>query len=337
MFIFVDESGTFTFSDKENAWCTIAAFVLPESKRRPLDALVSKLRFTHGAGREVKLGAIPERDFVKFLTELKALGGIAFSVAVDVSLHRRDEIQHHQQLQVAKIRKNVDHMVYEGGRKAVTDLADKIGALPLQLYTQLALQAELIHTVVKYAPVYYVQREPATLAHFRWRVDQKDRIPNPYENAFKSILPGVLQTKSLRDPMIVLEGEDYRHFKRFEYEPGTEPNYLKETYGLDVDTGSGNVANIGKMINDDFKYVDSQKFSGVQVADLIASGVRRVLRSNFDSPESVALALGMNMLQAPKGETTVRLLSLDQEGLTNEKATAFVQLMNRYSRPLLKK
>ncbi|AOI57454.1 hypothetical protein WI26_07460 [Burkholderia diffusa] len=137
--------------------------------------------------------------------------------------------------------------------------------------------------------------------------------------------------------MIVLEGEDYRHFKRFEYEPGTEPNYLKETYGLDVDTGSGNVANIGKMINDDFKYVDSQKFSGVQVADLIASGVRRVLRSNFDSPESVALALGMNMLQAPKGETTVRLLSLDQEGLTNEKATAFVQLMNRYSRPLLKK
>ncbi|HHT8903084.1 TPA: DUF3800 domain-containing protein [Burkholderia cenocepacia] len=337
MFIFIDESGTFSFSDKENAWCAIAAFVVPESKRRPLDALVSKLRFTHGAGAEVKLGAIPEDDFVKFLTELRILGGIVFSVAVDVSLHRRDEIQCHQELQVAKIRKNIDHMLYEGGRRAVTDLADKISALPLQLYTQLVLQAELVHTVVKYATAYYVQREPIALAHFRWRVDQKDRIPNPYDKAFQSILPGVLQTKSLRDPMIIIEGEDYRHFKRFEYAPGTEPNYLKETYGLDVDTRSGNAANIGKIINDDFKYVDSQKVSGVQVADLIASGIRRVLRANFDAPEIVARALGMNMLQAPKGETTVRLLSLDQEGIPDDSATAFVRLMSRYSRPMLTK
>lgn len=44
MYIFVDESGTFTFADKENAWCTIAAYVLPESKRRQLDRLVSDLR-----------------------------------------------------------------------------------------------------------------------------------------------------------------------------------------------------------------------------------------------------------------------------------------------------
>ncbi|HDR9359381.1 TPA: DUF3800 domain-containing protein, partial [Burkholderia vietnamiensis] len=254
-----------------------------------------------------------------------------------VSLHRRDEIQRHQRLQVDKIRKNIDRMLYEEGQKAVADLADEIGTLPLQLYTQLVLQVELVHTVLQYAPLYYVQREPVALAHFRWRVDQKDRIPNRYEKAFQRILPGVLQTKSLRDPMIFLEGEDYRHFKRFEYEPGTAPSYLKETYGLDVDTSSGNSVNIGKMINEDFRYVDSQKFSGVQVADIIASGVRRVLRSNFDSPERVAMALGMNMLQAPKGETTVRLLSLDQTGLPDEKATAYVQLMDRYSRPMLTK
>ncbi|WP_434664739.1 hypothetical protein P5W99_29975 [Paraburkholderia sp. A3BS-1L] len=99
MYIFVDESGTFTLTDKENAWCTIAAFALPESKRRPLDALLSRFRFRHGAGREVKLGAIHEGDFVKFLTDLRKLGGVAFAVAVDVSLHRRNEIQRYQQMQ----------------------------------------------------------------------------------------------------------------------------------------------------------------------------------------------------------------------------------------------
>jgi hypothetical protein len=114
MYIFVDESGTFTLTDKENAWCTIAAFVLPESKRRALDALVADLRFRHGAGREVKLGVIPEDDIVKFLSNLSKLGGMAFALAVDVSLHRRDEIQRHQQIQVDKIRQNFDRMKYEG-------------------------------------------------------------------------------------------------------------------------------------------------------------------------------------------------------------------------------
>ncbi|KWW35558.1 uncharacterized protein DUF3800 [Cupriavidus metallidurans] len=337
MYIFVDESGTFTLTDKENAWCTIAAFVLPESKRRPLEALVSDLRFKHGAGREVKLGAIPEGDFIKFLTDLEKLGGVAFALAVNVSMHRRDEIQHHHEMQVDKIRQNIDRMKYEGGRRAVADLADEISALPLQLYTQLVLQAELVHTVLQYAPLYYVQREPVALAHFRWRVDQKDRVPNRYEKAFKKILPGLLQTMSLRDPMIFLKGEDYRHFKRFEYEPGTAPTYLKETYGLDVEVSDGNCVNVGRIINDDFSYVDSQKFSGVQVADMIASGVRRVLRSNFDSPERVALALGMNMLQAPKGGTTVRLLSLDQAGRVDEKAATVIRLMGRYARPMLAK
>ncbi|WP_426395973.1 DUF3800 domain-containing protein [Ralstonia sp. R-29] len=334
MYIFVDESGTFALTEKENAWCAIAAFVLPESKRRPLDALVSDLRFKYGAGREVKLGGIPEDSFVKFLVALEKLGGIAFALAVDVSLHRRDEMLCHQQIQVDKIRQNIEKMKYEEGRRMISDLADEVSSLPPQLYTQLALQIELVHTVLKNAPLYYVQRQPAALAHFRWRVDQKDQIPNRYEKAFKKILPALLQTKSLQDPMIFLEGEDYRYFKRFEYEPGTAPNYLKETYGLDVDPSKGSV-NVGRVINEDFSYVDSQKFSGVQVADMIASGIRRVLRSNFDSPEKVALALGMNMLQAPKGETTVRLLSLDQAGLVDERAATFIRLMGRQARRML--
>jgi hypothetical protein len=56
---------------------------------------------------------------------------------------------------------------------------------------------------------------------------------------------------------------------------------------------------------------------------------------NFDSPEKVAL--GMNMLQAAKRETTVRLRSLDQTGQVDDKAGAFVRLMGRYARPMLVK
>lgn len=335
MYIFVDESGTFTLTDKENAWCAIAAFVLPESKRRPLELLLSALRFRYGRGQEVKLGAISEGDFVAFLNGLAALGGIAFAVAVDVSLHRREAIQRHQDGQVQAIRRNIARMHYEEGRRAVADLADEVSSLPLQLYTQLALQTELFHTVLCAAPLYYVQRHPVALGHFRWRVDQKDRIPGAYEKAFKRIVPALLQTKSLRDPHIFLKGADYSHFKKFLYQPGTEPTYLQDAYGLDLNTSGEPSANLGKIIYDDFSYVDSQTSSGVQVADLLASGVRRVLRSNFDVPEKVALALGANMVQGADGAMPVRLLSLDQTGQVEERAANCVRLMSKACRRML--
>lgn len=335
MYIFVDESGTFSFADKRNAWCSIAAFVLPESKRRQLEALVSRLRFRHGGGREIKLGSLHEKDFIKFLIELKGLEGIAFALAVDVGLHRHDEIQHHQAMQVQKLRENIGKMKFEEGRLSVASLADDISSLPLQLYTQLILQVELVHNVLKNAPLYYVQRTPVALANFRWRIDQKDRIPSKYERAFKFLLPALLQSKSLSDPMFFLEDADYRHFAKFEYAPGTAPTYLQDEYGLEVETNDKNVVNVGRLINEDFAYVDSAEVAGVQVADLIASGVRRVLRSNFDSPDRVAIAIGMNLLEAARGEPTIRLLSLDQSGRVDETAAGRIRLMGLHARPML--
>ncbi|CAB3707247.1 hypothetical protein LMG24238_03970 [Paraburkholderia sediminicola] len=335
MLIFVDESGTFTFAEKEDSWCAIAAYVIPESKRKQLDDLMRTFRFKYGNGREVKLGKAGEAAYIELLTKLRSIGGMAVVIAVDLSLHRRDAIERHRQGQVEKIRKNVPHMIYEEGRQAVGQVADELSALPLQLYTQLVLQVELIYTVLTSATLYFVQREPVSLGSFRWRVDQKDKMPTVYESVFKKLLPGFLQTKSLREPMIFISEGDYRSFRRFEYQPGEAPDYLSKVYGLDIDTtGDGNI-NIGKIINDDFKYVDSEKFAGVQVADLLASGVRRVLRGNFDNVENVALALGSNMLKAVKDRTTIRLLSLDQVSDVSERAAELIKLMNRYARPMI--
>lgn len=335
MYIFVDESGTFSIAEKNNAWCSIAAFVLPESKRRQLETLVSRLRFRHGGGREIKLGSLHEKDFIRFLTELKGLGGIAFALAVDVGLHRQDEIRHHQAKQVQQIRENIGKMKFEEGRRSVTSLADDINSLPLQLYTQLILQVELVHTVLKNAPLYYVQRTPVALANFRWRIDQKDRIPSKYERAFKFLLPALLQSKSFREPMYFLEDADYRHFTKFEYAAGTAPTYLQDEYGLEFETNDKNIVNVGRLINEDFAYVDSADVAGVQVADLLASGIRRVLRSNFDSPDRVAMAIGMNLLQGARGEPSIRLLSLDQTGRVDETAASRIRLMSAHARPML--
>ncbi|WP_250479642.1 MULTISPECIES: DUF3800 domain-containing protein [unclassified Caballeronia] len=334
MLIFVDESGTFTFSEKEESWCAIAAFVIPESRRKQLDQLMHAFRFKYGSGQEVKLGKIDEAAYIELLGKLRAIGGMAVAIAVDLSHHRRDAIERHRQGQVEKIRKNLPNMVYEEGRQAVEQMAAELSALPLQLYTQLVLQVELIYTVLTSATLYFVQREPVSLGSFRWRVDQKDKVPTVYETTFKKVLPGFLQTKSLREPMIFLTEGDYSFFRRFEYKVEEAPDYLSKLYGFDINVEDG-VTNIGKVINDDFKYVDSEKYAGVQVADLLASGLRRVLRGNFDNPKSVALALGANMLKPPKGQYTVRLLSLDKVGYASDRTAELIRMMEKAAKPMI--
>ena len=226
-------------------------------------------------------------------------------------------------------------MRHPEGRKGLQNLADAIRGLPVQLYTQLVCQVELFHNVITRAITYYAQRQPPTLGSLRWRVDRKDTIPTPYETAFRTILPALLQTKSVRDPMLMLsEGADYTFFKRFEYASGGAPNYLKDDYGIDI---GRNAANIGKMVGDDFKLVDSSRVAGVQVADLLASGLRRAMRCSFGNPVQIATLIGANMLQAAHRQPPVRLIGLGIDG--DERAsiptTEVLRALTKLNRPLL--
>jgi hypothetical protein len=331
MNIFVDESGTFSASSRRGSWCVVAAYVIPERHTAQLEALINDLRDEASAGAETKLRHLTEARYFDFLRDLSHLDGLAFFVAVDVSLHRPSQIEHHRNMQAAKIRENVDRMVYDEGRRAIIALAKAIESLPLQLYTQLVCQLELFHRVLTRAPVYYVQRDPASLSAFRWRVDQKAKTPTKYERAFRDIVAAALQTKSLRDPMIMLEGEDYSFFNRFQYAPGEAPEYLARDYGIVVDADT----NLGKMVYEDFQFADSNGSAGIQAADLLAGGLRRLLRGGYERPEVVAAALGANTLQEQYSGPTVKLISLDQEAGVAASLAGHLRIMGRNAKAML--
>lgn len=331
MNIFVDESGTFSFANRRDSWCVIAAYVVPDANLGRLQDLVTELRRDGAAGAETKLRDLDEQRFTRFLLDLRELDGLAFFVAADVGLHRVAQVERHRNLQAAKIRERVDRMVHEEGRRAVSDLADAIGSLPLQLYTQLTCQLELFHKVLVNAPVYFVQRDPSALSAFRWRIDQKAKSPTKYERTFRQVLAAVLQTKSLREPMMALEGADYSHFSRFEYPPGEAPEYLARDYGIHIESG----INVGMMVYEDFQFVDSDACAGVQAADLLAGGLRRLLRGGCDCPDFVAAALGANTVQAAHWGPTVTFMSLDRGASVTSKVARFAGIMGREARPLL--
>jgi len=331
MFVFVDESGTFTESQNPDSWCVVAAYTLPENQVPHATRVLKRLRAKYG-GDETKLAQMREGDYFEALNKLAALPGLGFAVACDVSLHSREAVEVHQYAQADKVLQHLGKMHYETGRQGLQKMADDLRALPFQLYAQLILQVLLFAEVLRRAPLYYAQRRPQTLAHLRWRLDRKDTTPTEYEDVFHRLLPGLLQSISLRNPMVFLsEGADYSYFKRFDFDEGQQPEYLEREYGIKVKDG----ANIGKMVNEDFELVDSATADGVQVADLLASGVRRLLRGGFAKQEVASRLLGANMAGTIFRVPPVTLATLGSKATVSERNAMLLKAMSGRSKKLL--
>lgn len=331
MFIFIDESGTFTESQNPDSWCVVAAYTLPENQVSHVARVLKRLRARYG-GNETKLTQMREADYFEALDKLSALAGLGFAVACDVSLHSRDVVEAHREAQAAKVLQHIDKMRYDAGRRGLQKLADDLRALPFQLYAQLVLQVLLFDEVLRRASLYYAQRRPHTLAHLRWRLDRKDTTPTAYEDAFRRLLPALLQSGSLGNPMLMLsEGADYSHFKRFDFEEGQLPDYLEREYGIKVTDGT----NVGKMVSEDFELVDSAAVDGVQVADMLASGVRRLLRGGFADQQVAARLLGSNLAGPIYNVPPVKLATLGRESPVTERNATLLRIMGGRVKVLL--
>ena len=176
MNIYIDESGSFVSAPKLGAWNVVAAVAVSESSRRHVERAVKSLKIATSSQipAEVKLNEVDEERYSEFLCELADAQLLLFATATDAGLNTPDRLLRHQAIQVAKIRENVPRMRYEGGRQGVELLASQLEIVSPQLYAQLVCQIDLLHSIVGRAINYFAQRVPATLAAFRWRIDQKN-------------------------------------------------------------------------------------------------------------------------------------------------------------------
>ena len=257
MNIGVDESGSFVYSSASDTWNCVAAYAYPETDTRKIRSLLSQLKRRHGVGvnDEIKLKTLSENSYLNFLGEFLQLEGTLYAVATDTSLNASDRIQHHQKDQAAKIFEHIDLMQFDAAKQGLRELADLINAMPPQLYVQMQSQLYLVLMIIKTAILYYVQKHPQTLGNFRWRIDQKNSSKTDYERAYLQVLPGFLQTASLREPIPVLAEGNYKWFDRFHYPVGQEPTYLQDVYSIETDDANERKLNIGKVVQEDMLLV----------------------------------------------------------------------------------
>ena len=334
MIISIDESGSFVSANTRNSWCVVAAYVFTERIKSRSYAALKKLKRAAGVSgqQEIKLKDVSEESYFQFLFDLSKLKGVLFAVATDSHINTNENLIEHRTAQANKIRENVPRMIYEEGKRGISILSDEIDSLSPQLYAQLQCQIVLLSDILLRAILYYVQRDPYTLRKYKWRIDQKNTTKNTYEKAFEKVVCPILQTISFREPMIFLKEADYSYMEPFIYSEGEVPEYIEEAYGKKLADG----VNIGKMIRDDMKFPNSKLDLSVQIADLLAAGIRRCLRGEFTNNALASKMLGRLLLGNIKGKYPIQFVGFgeDEETVDNNVARV-IRGFNRTAKGIL--
>ena len=337
MQFFIDESGTFTYTEQTVGWSTICAIAIPESAINEAQSALEDFKLDNGkpCTEELKLGNIEdEMSYFRLLGRLARANCTMYGIATNAHLNTPEAINAHKKGTEEGVLVNLDKMHHQEGRIAIQALAHQIRQLPLQLHIQLTCQIRLMYEVVYNSITYYAQREPTTLASFSWRIDGKEPgKQTEYEKAFQTLSPAYLQMMSLSEPMPMITDFDYSHMTKYLFAPGEGPQYLRSDYGIDINTD--NSLNIGKILRDDILFTDSKDSFGIQLADLLSAGMRRCLRSGFKDNLRAAAFLGRLMVQRPYNQYPILLSSLGIESALDEPTAALVRMMRRQQRPML--
>jgi len=334
MFIYIDESGSFVLSPTVGSWNVVAAYVTPEADRRRAELALRELKLASNRAHtdEIKLRDIKEQQLKVFLQRLRNLDSILFISGIDLGQQKFSEIIEHQAIQATKIRANKPRMIYEEGRTSIESLASRIEQLSPQLYTQFVAQIDLLDQVYRATTLYYSQRIPATIGSFRWRIDEKNSARPLFEETIRHIAPALIQSKSLEEPGIFVDGFDYSHYERaFGYRQDEIPKYLQEETGIEIKSAS----NLGKILSD-FSFVRSHDLPGVQIADILASAYRRALRGEFQDNVGISHLLGALTVQRANPEPSIHLITLSEEMPASGVALEVAQTAKKAAKPMLR-
>jgi hypothetical protein len=122
----------------------------------------------------------------------------------------------------------------------------------------------------------------------------------------------------------MVEGFDYSSLRQYEFEDGRVPDYLKEVYGIEAQSG----INIQKVLRGDIIFIDSQHSPGIQAVDLVVSGILRCLRRQFSDNEKSAVILWKLMLQEKHNAPPLKLISFANDQHVHKGVAKLVRIMS---------
>ncbi len=162
-------------------------------------------------------------------------------------------------------------------------------------------------TLTRSSDTLTLQAAAGTMGRFKWRVDAKGAAITGYEKLWWEIVLGLVQTKSLADPLVQLEGADYSAFARFNNETTAEPPAHLRSH-LPEGTTPFRSSDLRLLLREDLKFGASHRYTGLQLADVLANAIQRACNGRLAVQGWGEI--GRLMPRAEKGKSTLRFISL---------------------------
>jgi hypothetical protein len=328
MNIYIDESGWFsTHSDSasiDKAWCTVGAVVVPhQSEKKVKSALIDlKKSLNLKPDEEIERRPDPESAcFVEFIDKLKGANCIVHAMTTNRSVLNDEKTRQHKRDQIKARERYValtgDTFSSEDVllmRKELEEISSLIEQSSAQEYNQIILQSALISFMLDKTITHYGRTDPRELSRFTWiydrKTDKKKKGIATFESLFSKMMPPSVQVNFISEPRGLPDiGNGYDYFfknygskSKFSGMSSEELSERKRLYGADYAAISNSMVpfDFQKLLNNNSGFYDSDKTPGLQVADLVVSGINRLLRGNVDNNAKVAETLGGLLINSPR-------------------------------------
>lgn len=221
---------------------------------------------------EIKGAKLNEQETASFLSLLAKYDIIIETVCIDTGMTTYAEIDRHRKKYASYLSQS-----QTGIKLNILFNQDALMSFSIPNFAQgFALFFWLLHKVLKISIPYYAQRAPQELGAWDWVIDAKDIKITTHEQILAHLVKPFLQDINFRDPIDVLEGENYSAMDRYviPFEELLEPLKSK------VEQEPGFVFSITEVMQN-ISYEQSHKNIGLKIVDILTNCIGRAVRGNL--------------------------------------------------------
>lgn len=344
MHIFIDESGIFLPLPEDKVWSSVGGLVVPNKSLAKAEHALRALKVSQGIGidKEFKRDRpdCSSKAFKKFIDRLVDLDCSLHVISTRGSPKEADGMSYHRE----KTKEGINNYVqmHPAASDYANEVLDMMYKLRDQEYNQCMLQFELMPELISKTLSYYSLEHPDELGWFKWVIDAKGKNETKYEAFFKIIYLSLFSARGVSAPISVLSDESRDYSKFFQtYSTNITGEQIaqniKEMLGRDIShmTDFIRALDFSSVLEKDFNLKDSKACPGLQMIDLLVSGVNRCLKQNYTDNSGMAIALGKLMINAPFiEEQALRVMGHDATREIEGPVASLLNLMDASSRQL---
>lgn len=239
---------------------------------------------------EIKGSSLSETQAAQIIDLLTRFDVVVDFVAVDMASHAKNAIDDFKSRQAKAITAHVTREHHPEMVLQLVQIERIIRDMPNQLFIQAELTIQLILKILQTATLYHVQRRPEELGDIAWTVDRKNHSITEMEETWTTLILPMSENHFARAPIKFLAEADYSHFARYEVDPATDQDmarhidWMRVTYGEREAPPKSSVIDAKRLLTEQQAFADSRDSLGLQLADMLASIVRRAANNKLQPP-----------------------------------------------------